>query len=57
MCLKFYIYICIYIYMQLECILDINTAHVYLCICDVFYLQVDKADYDIGKIFHHENKE
>lgn len=43
--------------MQLECILDINTAHVYLCICDVFYLHVDKADYDIGKIFHHENKE
>jgi hypothetical protein len=39
----------IYLDMQIECILDISTVLVYLCICDVSYLYTDEANYGLGK--------
>lgn len=52
-----YLKFSLYIDIQIWCILDINTVHVYLCICDVSCLYIDEAVYGIGKTFHHENKE
>lgn len=42
--------------MQIECILDLNTVHMYLCICDSSWFHTDEADYSMVKIFHRENK-
>lgn len=42
--------------MQIECILDIKTMHIYLCICEISCFHTDEADYGMVKIFHHENK-